>query len=102
MLPSPVALALTISGLSLLYSTIALLIVLLRRAPAPHKPVEGIDGLNNALDSAGRDLPTSELPRPNAGTIYASSHGRQGQSGRVEDLGRTRVDWLNTKACDLP
>ncbi len=102
MLPSPTVIALAVSCLALLYSTVALLVVLFRRAPAPHSPVEGIDGLDDALNSAGRDLPTSELPRPSAGTVYASRHGRESESRGVESLGRTRVDWINTKIGDLP
>lgn len=90
-----------VSGLALLYSTIALLVVLLRRPPARDVPVEGINGLDDAFNSAGRDLPTRELPRPSAGTVYTSSHGRKSAGRGMASLERTHVDWTRTKAGDL-
>lgn len=55
----------------------ALLLYLLLRQPRPTStPVEGIDGLDDALASAGRDLPTQRLPQPRPGTVYPSRHRR--------------------------
>lgn len=62
-----------VAALSLIFSTIALTVVLLRRPKPTDTPVEGINGLSDAL-TAGSDLPTAILPRPTTGTTYAASH----------------------------
>lgn len=79
--------------------TIASLLVSALRDGLSDTPVEGIDGLDASL---GRDLPTAEVPRPRAGTIYTGSHRRKGPSRWLAHLGRTHRGWSRPKAGRLP
>ena len=67
------------------------LYVLLRQPRPTHTPVEGISGLSDALDAAGRDLPTAELPRQGPGPGYTGGHRRKGKGRWLANLGRTHA-----------
>lgn len=90
-LPDRATLALIIGSVGMVYSTIALLIVLLRHPRTPERPVEGMSGLNAALNRPGRDLPTAELPEPRLGAVYTSRHRRKGKGRWLANLGRTHA-----------
>lgn len=90
-MPDRATLALIIGGVAMVYSTLALLIVLLRHPRTPERPVEGMSGLNAALDRSGRDLPTAELPQPRPGALYTGGHRRKGAGRWLANLGRTHA-----------
>ena len=91
LIPDRVGLALVIACIAMVFSTLALLVVLLREPREQHTPVEGISGLDDALHRGGRDMPTAELPRPRPGALYTGGHRRKGAGRWLAHLGRTHA-----------
>lgn len=90
-LPDRATLALIIGSVAMVYSTVALLIVLLRNPRGPETPVEGMNGLDAALNRPERELPTAELPQYRPGAVYTSRHRRKGAGRWLANLGRNHA-----------
>lgn len=99
MIPSATTVALAVSGVALAFATAALLIILLRHPRPTDTPLEGLDDLATSIR---RDLPTAEVHRPYAGTVYAGIHRRAGTGRWVADLGRPHPRGISDQDGDLP